>query len=131
MSHITDIKLEIGDLGALKSACEELGLELREGQKKHRWYGAPGDCDHAIGIPNNKHAYEIGVIVAGKHYTLKYDLYSGGRGLAQHVGKGCRKLLQTYSKHVARKHARKLARKKGWRVEEKVEGTNIVITVGR
>jgi len=105
MSHIAKIELEVKDLQALKTACNEAGYEFVENQTTYKWYGrwvgdAPlpdgvdidqlGTCDHAIKVPGAR--YEIGVLKVGDRYELLCDEWRSG-GLA---GKS-RKLLQPYA----------------------------------
>lgn len=117
MSHVTDLKLSIQDLQCLARACEELGLEFREGQSRYRWYGrymgdSPlpqgftreqlGKCDHAIAVPGNEKAYEVGVVQkTDGTYTLLLDEWMGGHGLVERTGKGCGRLMQEYGCQVA------------------------------
>ena len=121
MSHVATIDIEIKDLAALRAACAEVGLEFREGQKDFRWYGKwvgdyngqdaayragldpkdYGKCDHAIGVPKNEKAYEIGVVrQANGTYKLAWDFWQGGHGLEKVAGPKCSKLVQSYTKHV-------------------------------
>ena len=80
MSHVSSVRIEIRSLEALRLACRRLGLQLNEGQKTHKWYGRwvgdyhgadaafhhgikpedYGKCEHAISIPGDDEAYEIG-----------------------------------------------------------------------
>lgn len=125
MSHVTVIDIEIKDLAALRKACADLGLEFREGQTTFKWYGRQmgdypipdgytkadmGKCEHAIGIPNNKDAYEVGVVKNRKTggWHLMWDFFAGGKGLQAAVGNNCGKLTQEYAKHVALKECYKL-----------------------
>ncbi len=130
MSHICSIKTIIKDLDALKRAAAVLGLELVEGQTTFKWYGkwmndysAPeaainngfdpkkfGQCEHAIRIPGNAGAYEVGVVKNpnGEGYALIYDNWQQGRGLEAVIGAGAQKLQQEYSVQVARKQAARL-----------------------
>lgn len=116
MSHVTTVNVEIKSLTALKKACADIGLEFREGQTTYRWWGRHvgdypipesftkadlGKCNHAIGIPGNYNAYEVGVVQRGDSYKLIWDFYNGGYGLQAAVGEDCHKLAQAYSKHVA------------------------------
>ena len=112
MSHVARIDMEIKDLTALKAAAKLLGMEFLEGQTTYRWYGRHvgdyslpegfkasdlGKCEHAIGIPNDKKAYEIGVVKRrdGKEgYTLLWDFWAGGYGLEAKVGKDGNKLKE-------------------------------------
>lgn len=115
MSHLVTINLLVEDLSVLAKACIRLGLELVRDQRTYRWYGRSvgdyplptgfttadlGTCDHAIRIPGNGMAYEIGVVARrdGKPgYELLWDFYQGGYGLMDHVGEGAIRLQQTYA----------------------------------
>lgn len=140
MSHVTDVKLKIHDLDALRDACEHLGLELRENQKTYAWWGTyvgdshaygehrpadMGKCQHAIRIkgdsPRNgsQGPWEIGVVAAadGDGFGLYYDAYgSAGARLSQKVGPSANRLRQEYSTAVATRKATATLAKKGWRV---------------
>lgn len=124
MSHVAKIEMEIKDLGCLAKAAEHLGLEFVQGQQTYRWWGHSvgdyplpvgfseqelGKCEHALRIPNNKYAYEVGVVPRkdGKPgYTMLWDFYGGGYGLQEKIGKDGNKLKQEYAVQVAMKHAR-------------------------
>lgn len=142
MSHVATIELEIKDLDALETAACELGLVLVRGQKTYKWYGHSvgdyplpkgftstdlGKCEHVIRIPDNAHAYEIGVCPRrdGKAgYILQWDFYAGGYGMVSRVGDGAQKLKQAYASQVALK----AARAQGFRVlgkTQKADGTVI------
>ena len=63
MSHVATIDIEVTDLGTLAAAAKRLGMELVQGQKTYRWFaGRQGDCEHAVRIPGDNKAYEIGVV---------------------------------------------------------------------
>ena len=118
MSHIAELNLLVQDLNALQRACHRLGLELVRGQQTYRWYGRSvddyplpvgfakddlGTCEHAIRIPGNDHAYEIGVVTRrdGKPgYVLLWDFYQGGYGLVERVGANAERLQQMYALEV-------------------------------
>jgi hypothetical protein len=134
VSHVATVDLHIKDLDSLKAACKAMGLEFREGQKTYKWYGHSvgdyplpegfkanelGQCEHAIGIPGNKRAYEIGVVRRrdGKPgYMLMWDFWNGGYGLQEVVGQDCKKLRQQYATQVSIKQVRK----QGFRVQQTV-----------
>src|SRR5689334_8648128 len=133
MSHVTTIKAEILDLDALKEACSEIGMEFRENQRKYRWFGRHvgdyplpegfsksdlGRCDHAIGVPRNRNAYEIGVVERDNSFKLLFDFWNKGFGLEAAAGKGCEKLIESYTRIVARKTAKNYARANGWTLSE-------------
>ncbi len=118
MSKVVAIQFLIQDLTALSRACTRLGLEFVRDQHQYRWYGNRGQeegvpegftreelgaCEHAIRVPNNAQAYEIGVVTrrdGQPGYTLLWDSYNRGYGLTDYVGEGAQKLLQAYSLEV-------------------------------
>jgi hypothetical protein len=115
-SHVATIKLEVRDLDSLEAACKTLGVELRRGQNTYRWYGLSvgdtplpeglteqdlGKCDHAIALPNNSKAYEIGVLQRDDHYVLLCDFWSGGYGMEAAVGPQANWLCDEYSAEYA------------------------------
>jgi hypothetical protein len=125
VSHVAAIKFCITDLEALKVACEKRGLEFVEGQKTFKWFGQwvddynatdaayrqgfdpknYGKCEHAIRIPGDPNAYEIGVVKNpdGVGYSLMLDFWDGGKGMvAKAGGKTCDGLIQDYSIAAAR-----------------------------
>jgi hypothetical protein len=118
LSHVTELDIEVKDLGALESACTALGLELVRDQQTYRWYGTSvgdtplphgfteedlGKCEHAIRIPGDTRAYEIGVVHrrdGREGYTLLWDSWAGGYGLVNKVGQEAVKLCDQYSAQV-------------------------------
>jgi hypothetical protein len=134
MSHIADVRMEIKDLDALRSAVEELGGKLMMHQKTHRWYGkflndwqsdraavnrrdasTFGTCDHAIKFAGIN--YEIGVVKNGESFELIYDTFGSGGShdgnkLEELLGVGLPKLKQGYGVEVTK---RQLSRQ-GYRV---------------
>jgi hypothetical protein len=138
MSHISKIELVIHSLGDLKETCQKLGFQFMKNQKSFKWYGrwvgdSPvpegvnvediGKCNHAIRVPGCE--YEIGIIRRDNHYILLWDYWHAG-GLEQKIGPNAGKLKQAYT--VAR--VRKEARRKGYRVREKImdQGIRLVLT---
>lgn len=136
MSHVTTIKTEIKDLAALKEACSKVGLEFREGKETYNWFGRHvgdyplpkgfsksdlGRCDHAIGVPGNKKAYEIGVVKKDGKYVMLWDFWQGGYGLEKLAGKDCGNLTDAYTKTVAMKEATKFAQAQGWTVTQELD----------
>ena len=134
MSHIAQIEIEVRDLDCLEAACKELGLDVARGQTKYKWWGSRvgreplpagfheadlGHCEHAIKIPGNEKAYEIGICQRrdGKPgFTLLWDFFNGGYGLQEKVGQNAGKLTQLYAVHVATKQAKQ----QGYAVQRKV-----------
>jgi len=125
MSHVATIDVEVRDLEALKAACQALGLEFVAGQRTYRWYGRHvgdyslpqgftaedlGNCDHAIRVPGNRQAYEIGVVKrrdGRPGYVLLWDFWCGGYGLEERVGKNAHKLRQAYAVEAAKRAAQR------------------------
>lgn len=125
MSHVAMIDLEIRDLEALKAACRRLGLEFVKGQTTYKWYGRHvgdyplptgfaqedlGKCDHAIRVPGNSRAYEIGVVRrrdGRPGYTLLWDFWQGGYGLEEKVGQEAGRLKQAYGIEAAKRAAQR------------------------
>ena len=117
MSHITRINLVVKNLGALKLAAQSLGLEFAEGQLSYKWFGRfvgdsklpagveikdLGRCSHALRIPNNNTAYEVGVWQnQDGTFSLRYDFWQGGYGLEAAIGKNALKLVQAYAEAAA------------------------------
>lgn len=145
MSHVTTIKMEIRSLDALEAACQKIGLQFKRNQKTYKWYGQfvgdyreagtdpkeMGKCDHAIGIPGNKTAYEIGVAQKDDHYVLRWDFWQGGMGLSQVAGDKCSRLTEAYTQVVALQEATKFAEAEGYTVtsEWDAETSETVITM--
>lgn len=137
MSHISQIEVEIKDLKALKSACEQLGFDFMENQQQYRWYGKwlgkqplpsgiteeeLGRCDHAIHVPTA--VFEIGVARRNNSYILLWDSWIGG-GLTQAIGKNAGILKQAYSAATVRK----MARQKQYRLTENKMTNKIRLTL--
>jgi len=145
VSHVAKVELKILDLKALKTAAESLGLEFVEGQETYRWYGRSvgdyplpegltsadlGKCNHAIRIPGNPSAYEIGVRqnADGKGYTLLWDFWQGGYGLQTAIGKDGGRLKQAYAGAVAVNHYSR----KGYRVTSSTDAAgNLILRASR
>lgn len=118
MSHTAKIReLQVNDLDALGRAAADIGLELVRGQKTYRTYSTQ-KCDHAIRIPGNAKAYEIGVVGAKDgNYDLMQDTFVGGNGMVAMVGGSeCYKLKQSYAAQVALAHYQQ----EGWANAEPV-----------
>lgn len=144
MSHITVIEIQIKDLDALEAAARELGLELRRGQTTYDWYGRKvgndpmpegftvadlGKCDHAITIPGNERAYEVGVCASRNGepgYTLMWDFWNGGYGLQDKIGQNGQRLIQEYAVQVAMNEAMR----EGFRVTREVLEDGRVVLSG-
>ena len=144
MSHVVTIEMQILDLKSLEKACEELGLEFVRGQETYRWYGTHvgdypipqgftqddlGRCEHAIRVPGDNSAYEIGVTKRrdGKPgWTLIYDFWGRqGRKIEKLAGSKCASVQQEYAAAVAIKKAGR-----GYRVRRrKLENGTLQLTL--
>ena len=146
MSHVATINIEIRDLDCLAKAAKQLGLELIQNQKTYKWYGTGvgdfplpdgfkaedlGHCEHAIRIPGNDQAYEIGVVKrrdGQPGYTLLWDFWQGGYGMQQKVGTNGERLKQEY----AAQFAVKTWQRKGFRVNvQRKEDGHVVVRATR
>lgn len=137
MSHVSSMKLAINDLDALDKACKALGLELVRDQKTFRWFGRwmndfdaadaayrngidvkdYGKCEHAIRIPGNSNAYEVGIMRNKEGQLVPvWDFFCGGYGLEEKIGKNGSKLKHEYNLQVGMKQMLK----KGFKVERRV-----------
>ena len=137
-SHIVDIKIEVRDLDALETAAVALGLQFRRSQETYRWYGRYvgdsslpegitadqlGKCNHALGVPNNPTAYEVGIVAqADGSYRLLWDEWSGGYGLQEKIGKGAEKLIARYAIEKAVLECQRL----GWYAEVQPGGELLI-----
>jgi hypothetical protein len=119
MSHISKIEVEIKDLDSLARACGRLDLKFAKNQKVFKWYGAKGECDHAIKVPGA--TYEIGVKKAknGEGYELICDYYD--KGIEKVIGKQGGLLKQAYAVEKTKAEARR----KGYTVIEKSLETGV------
>jgi hypothetical protein len=141
MSHVAVVKVNIRSLEALDRACRALGLELRLGQKTFRWYGswqrdyrqadaAPnaidpalyGRCEHAVAVPNDTEAYEVGVVnnPAGEGFVMAFDSFDPCRRMVDKVGQDCGLLAQEYAAQVAEMEAQELI-SQGWQIQRVVQ----------
>lgn len=139
-SHVAKLDLNVTDLDQLEAAVKRLGLVLKRGQKTYRWWGYSvgdyklpegytkdmlGKCDHAISVPGDSRAYEIGVIARkdGSGYDLLWDFYAGGYGMAEKVGgNNCEKLVEEYLYAATEINAQNL----GWQYERQGDGSLLV-----
>lgn len=122
MSHVSYIDLEINDLDALAVAAKSCGLEFVKGQTTMRWYGrflndwhgddaaykhgvSPaiyGQCHHVLRVPDNKNAYEVGILDNGDGtYKIYFDHYGPGKHITDRIGRSGEKLRQQYVKAKA------------------------------
>lgn len=103
MSHFTTIQTQIRDLGALRAACAELGVELNENAI-------------ARGYGSNTHKGELVIKLKGPYdiavnrqpdgtYGFTCDWWDGH--VEREVGAGYGRILQLYGVHKAMAEARR------------------------
>jgi hypothetical protein len=103
MSHFTTIKTQIKDIGALRSACQELGLTLLQSAEARGYYESKTKGDYVIRL---KGPYDVALNKRPDgSFGLTADLWNGH--VEQEVGLGYGKLLQLYAVHKAINEARK------------------------
>jgi hypothetical protein len=147
MSHVTDLKLHIKDLTALKRAAKALGMELVK-QDHFKWYGTHvgdyplpqgfkkedmGKCDYALRIPGKPHAYEVGICKRrdGKPgFVPLYDFFAKGYGLMDVIGASGEKLKSSYAVEVAKTQMAPFQRE-GFRMQQfkRPDGTLVIKAV--
>ena len=103
MSHFTTIKTQIKDIGALRSACHELGLSLLQNAEARGYYQNKIKGDFVVQL---KGPYDIALNrEPDGSFGLTADLWGGH--VEQEVGPNYGKLLQLYGVHKATQEARK------------------------
>ena len=103
MSHFTEIKTQIRDIEALRSACQELGLPLLQNAEARGYYENKTQGDYVIQL---KGPYDIALNrQPDGSYGLTADLWNGH--VEEEVGPGYGKLLQLYGVHKTMREARK------------------------
>ena len=103
MSHFTEIKTQIKDIEALRSACQEMGLTLLQNAEARGYYENKMKGDYVIRL---KGPYDIALNKQPDGtFGLTADLWNGH--VENEVGHGYGKLLQFYGVHKAMREARK------------------------
>src|ERR1039457_5181597 len=103
MSHFTEIKTQIKDIEAIRSACQEMGLTLLQNADARGYYENKTKGDYVIKL---KGPYDIALNKQpGCTFGLTADLWQGH--VEKEVGQGYGKLLQLYGVHKATIEARK------------------------
>jgi len=103
MSHFTTIKTQIKDIGALRSACNELGLSLLQDVEARGYYQNKIKGDFVVQL---KGPYDVALNKQPDgSFGLTADLWEGH--VEQEVGQNYGKLLQLYGVHKAILEARK------------------------
>ena len=121
MSHFTTIQTQIRDLDALLDASVELGLGFTTNAKCHGYAGMSRLAPHVIQL---KGPYDIAVEPSKENdgsYGLTTDWWNGH--VAQEVGIGYGRLLQSYGIHKTMREART----RGLRVSRKQEQDGSVL----
>lgn len=103
MSHFTEIKTQIKDIEALRSACQEMGLTLLQNAEARGYYENKTKGEYVIQL---KGPYDIALNrQPDGSFGLTADLWNGH--VEAEVGNGYGKLLQLYGVHKAIREARK------------------------
>lgn len=111
MSHFTEIKTQVRDIDALRSACGELGLELIPNGTARGYANNDLAGEYVIRL---KGPYDIAANRAKEGtYALTCDWWAGH--VEKEVGKNYGKLLQLYGVHKTLREARR----KGCMVQRK------------
>ena len=121
MSHFTTIQTQIRDLEALRDASVELGLGFTTNAKCRGYAGTSRLAPHVIQL---KGPYDIAVEPSKENdgsYGLTTDWWNGH--VAQEVGIGYGRLLQSYGIHKTMREART----RGLRVSRKQEQDGSVL----
>jgi hypothetical protein len=133
VSHITNIKLSMKDLEAVREAGAACGLELHEGVKSYKNYYGTKPCDHVLRQPGaKKDAWEVGILAQPDGtFTPQLDVWGPqGQALTALVGQAGNKLKREYAAAVATKKARQTL--KGWDVvRQDLAGGRIQLRVRR
>ncbi len=118
MSHFTEIKTQIKDIEALRSACQEMGLTLLQNAQARGYYENKTTGDYVIRL---KGPYDIALNKQPDgSYAITADLWNGH--VEKEVGQNYGKLLQLYGVHKATIEARK----KGLSVLRKQQGNGSI-----
>jgi hypothetical protein len=103
MSHFTTIKTQIKDIQALRAACDELGLAVKQNAQARGYYENKTKGDYVIKL---KGPYDIALNKQPDgSFGITADLWEGH--VENEVGKNYGKLLQLYGVHKATLEARK------------------------
>jgi hypothetical protein len=102
VSHFTNVETKINDLAALKTALQELGLELEEGTenqlvKVRGWKGSTLAAEAKIKASKS---YDIGLQLTEQGtYKLVADWWGIEEETQEESAKLQQRILQTYAKH--------------------------------
>lgn len=95
MSHFTKIDVEIRDIKALESACDELGVSLEKNAEARGWNKNRRNGDYVIRL-NGPYDIALNHQPEG-HYKLETDLWNGH--VEKELGKNLGRLRQSYAVH--------------------------------
>lgn len=103
MSHLSTHTSKLNDIDSIRSACEELGCQLKEGGSV-RWYGKSTRADYVISWEGS--TYDVGLVKDQKtgQFNLVYDTYTGQ--VENKLGKDCYKLIESSTYHRIAKKAK-------------------------
>jgi len=132
VSHTSSMEVSVqeSDFEALEAACHDLGVEFVRGQTQFKQYYRKAHCDHAIRVPGNEQAFEIGLVKQDDgSYDLQSDYFGGSRGLEAKVGPEGQGLKQA----LARQKDIRYWQTRGFRVtqDQKTENGHIVLKLTR
>ena len=103
MSHFTTVKTQIKDIAALRSACAELGLTVKQNAQARGYYENKTKGDYVIKL---KGPYDIALNQQPDgSFGITADLWEGH--VEKEVGKNYGKLMQPYGVHKVALEARK------------------------
>ena len=103
MSHFTTVKTQIKDIAALRSACAELGLTVKQNAQARGYYENKTKGDYVIKL---KGPYDIALNQQPDgSFGITADLWEGH--VENEVGKNYGKLMQLYGVHRVALEARK------------------------
>jgi hypothetical protein len=103
MSHFTTVKTQIKDIAALRSACAELGLTVKQNAQARGYYENKTKGEYVIQL---KGPYDIALNKQPDgSFGITADLWEGY--VEKEVGKDYGKLMQLYGVHKATIEARK------------------------
>ena len=103
MSHFTTVKTQIKDIAALRSACAELGLTVKQNALARGYYENKTKGDYVIKL---KGPYDIALNQQPDgSFGITADLWEGH--VEKEVGKNYGKLMQPYGVHKVALEARK------------------------
>lgn len=115
MSHTATVKVDLSDREMLKEACEELGLEYREGLHQVKLYQGNVSAEFSVRLPG----WSYPIAICGDQ--MHYDNYNGRWGDMSQF----HKLQDGYSKHATIQHAENM----GWTWDEEFDEETGEITL--